>query len=386
MGTKNIAGPAGKPNARLDIVDQPAELLLRLSGTWKLSSALPGTDELKEKITHNPGLRRIAFDVNALASWDSGLLLFLRNLSRICAPARVELAVQGLPLGVRRLMKMAPTSFGEEAFGKQAARPSLLERTGDRALDLWAALLDAVDFLGETTLAFFRLCAGSPGFRFADFSRVVQDCGVNALPIVSLISFLVGLILAFVGSVQLGMFGAHIYVANLVGISMARAMGAIMTGIIMAGRTGASFAAGIGTMQVNEEIDALKTAGISPIRFLVLPRVLATAIMMPLLTLYADVMGMFGGVVVAATGLDINPLEYFGQTKAAVNLANVGIGVFSGFVFGLLVGLTGCLKGMQCGRSASAVGSATTKAVVSGIVSIIVATAIITIICDVLRI
>ncbi len=182
------------------------------------------------------------------------------------------------------------------------------------------------------------------------------------------------------------MFGATIYIADLVGISMARAMGAIMTGIIMAGRTGASFAAAIGTMQVNEEIDALKTSGIPPIDFLVLPRVLALALMMPLLTLYADAMGMMGGLLVAVAGLDINFFEYFNQTKLAVNLTNVGIGVFSGLVFGVLVGLSGCLRGIQCGRSASAVGSATTSAVVSGIVSIIVATAVITVVCDVLRI
>lgn len=230
------------------------------------------------------------------------------------------------------------------------------------------------------------MLSGKSRFRGRDLLRLIQECGVDALPIVSLISILVGLILAFVGAIQLRMFGATIYIADLVGISMARAMGAIMTGIIMAGRTGASFAAAIGTMQVNEEIDALKTSGIPPIDFLVLPRVLALALMMPLLTLYADAMGMMGGLLVAVAGLDINFFEYFNQTKLAVNLTNVGIGVFSGLVFGVLVGLSGCLRGIQCGRSASAVGSATTSAVVSGIVSIIVATAVITVVCDVLRI
>jgi phospholipid/cholesterol/gamma-HCH transport system permease protein len=167
---------------------------------------------------------------------------------------------------------------------------------------------------------------------------------------------------------------------------MVRAMGAIMTGIIMAGRTGASFAATIGTMQVNEEIDALQTTGVSPIDYLVMPRMLALSIMMPLLTLYADLMGILGGFIVGVIGLDLSVMEYYQETVKAVSLTNVWIGVFSGFVYGILVALSGCLRGIQCGRSASAVGDATTSAVVTGIVSIVVATAVITVICDILGI
>jgi phospholipid/cholesterol/gamma-HCH transport system permease protein len=212
----------------------------------------------------------------------------------------------------------------------------------------------------------------------------LQQCGIQALPIVSLISLLVGLILAFVGAVQLMMFGAQIYVASLVGIAMVRVMGAIMTGIIMAGRTGAAFAAQLGTMQVNEEIDALKTLGISPMEFLVLPRMLALTLMMPLLCLYADLMGILGGLIVGVGMLDLSAVEYFNQTKASVTLTYFWIGLFHSAVFGVLVALAGCLRGLQCGRSASAVGDAATSAVVTGIVSIIVATAIITIMCNVL--
>jgi phospholipid/cholesterol/gamma-HCH transport system permease protein len=163
-------------------------------------------------------------------------------------------------------------------------------------------------------------------------------------------------------------------------------MGAIMTGIIMAGRTGAAFAAELGTMEVNEEIDALRALGISPIEFLVLPRMLALTLMMPLLCLYADLMGVLGGLIVGVTMLDISAVEYYNQTKAALDLAHLWIGLFHSFVFGILVALSGCLRGMQCGRSASAVGDATTSAVVTGIVSIIISTAVITVICDVLGI
>ncbi|HOE19093.1 MAG TPA: ABC transporter permease, partial [Syntrophorhabdaceae bacterium] len=252
--------------------------------------------------------------------------------------------------------------------------------------NIWHSILETLSFIGEVSVSFFRLFTGKARFRRSDFMLVLEESGVDALPIVSLISFLVGLILAFVGSIQLKMFGAQIFIADLVGIAMTRAMGAIMVGIIMAGRTGAAFAARIGTMQVNEEIDALRTSGISPVEFLVLPRIIAMTLMLPLLTLYADLMGMLGGLVVSVTGFGIGMNEYFQETKDSVAMANIWVGLFSSFVFGIIVSLTGCLRGMQCGRSASAVGDATTSAVVTSIVGIVIATAIITILCDALGI
>lgn len=199
---------------------------------------------------------------------------------------------------------------------------------GDVAVRLWQSILETLSFIGGTFVSFLRVCAGKVCFRRSDLLHIVQECSSEALPIVSLISFLVGLILAFVG--------------------------AIMTGIIMAGRTGASFAAHLGTMQVNEEIDALRTTGISPIDYLVLPRMLVLSLMMPLLTLYADLMGILGGLFVAVTALDINFMEYYSETTKSIGLTNLWIGLFSGLVFGILVALSGCLGGMQCGRSASA--------------------------------
>ena len=213
-----------------------------------------------------------------------------------------------------------------------------------------------------------------------------MDCTAGALPIVSLISCLVGLILAFVGAVQLVMFGAQIYVASLVGIAMVRVMGAVMAGVIMAGRTGAAFAAQLGTMEVNEEIDAFKTLGINPIEFLVLPRVLALTLAMPLLCVYADLMGIIGGLMVGIFMLDLNFMEYYNMTRQSVGLNSFWIGLFQSMVFGALVAMASCLKGMQCSRSASAVGEATTGAVVSSIVAIVVATAIITLLCNVIGI
>jgi len=239
-------------------------------------------------------------------------------------------------------------------------------------------------FLGEVTVAFGRLITGRARFPNDVFFATLKATGVDALPIVSLISLLIGLILAFVGAVQLSMFGAQIYVASLVAIAMVRVMGAVMAGIIMAGRTGAAFSAEIGTMQVNEEIDALQTMGISPMEYLVLPRMLALVIMMPLLCIYADLMGVLGGFIVGVGMLDLTVTEYYHETVRALSLVDFWVGLFQGAVFGVIIALAGCLRGMQCGRSASAVGTATTSAVVTSIVAIVVATAIITVVCNVL--
>ena len=241
-------------------------------------------------------------------------------------------------------------------------------------------------FLGEAWLALGKLARGRARFRSSDLILFIQECGVDALPIVCLISLLVGLILAFVAAIQLTMFGATIYVADVVGIAMIRTMGAVMTGVILAGRTGAAFAAQLGTMQVNEEIDALQTLGVPPMEFLVLPRMLALALMMPFLCLYADLMGVLGGLIVGVFVLDLNPMQYISETQVAIRLHFVWIGVFTAFVFGILIALAGCLRGMQCGRSADEVGKAATSAVVTSIVSIVLATAIITFVCQVIGI
>jgi phospholipid/cholesterol/gamma-HCH transport system permease protein len=197
---------------------------------------------------------------------------------------------------------------------------------------------------------------------------------------------MVGLILAFVGALQLKSFGAQIYVASLVAIAMTRIMGAIMVGIIMAGRTGASYAAAIGTMQVNEELDALKTMGISKMDFLVLPRLLALTLAMPFLTILADLMGIIGGGFVGILMLDISPEEYWRFSLDAFNLTNFYVGIFHGFIFGIVIALCGCYFGIKTGRNADSVGLSTTKAVVFSIVWMIVMTGIITLICEVMDI
>jgi phospholipid/cholesterol/gamma-HCH transport system permease protein len=199
----------------------------------------------------------------------------------------------------------------------------------------------------------------------------MQQCGPQALGIVALINFLVGLILAFVGAIQLAKFGASIYVADLVGIATVREMGCIMTGIILCGRTGAAFAAQLGTMRVNEEISALQTFGISPIEFLVLPRMVALIVVMPFLCVFADLISIVGGFVVSVSMLDITPTVYLNRTIQSIHLGSFLLGIGKGSFFGFLVAYTGCLRGMQSGSSAAAVGEATTRAVVTGITAIV---------------
>lgn len=347
---------------------------------------MPAPHDIQKHLATLTETGRLRFDTEKLGAWDSGLLTFLLKVREYCDACHIAIDDGGLPEGAQRLISLATAVPERQGARRGTIKGSLFVRVGDGLIKWWGSIVEVLGFIGELFLSFMRIFVGKVRFRLADFMLILQDCGAEALPIVSLISLLVGLILAFVGAIQLRLFGAQIYVADLVGIAMTRAMGAIMTGIIIAGRTGASFAARIGTMQVNEEIDALKTTGIPPMDFLVLPRVIALGIMMPLLTLYADFMGILGGLIVGILGLGVSPLEFANRLTESVTLTHISIGVFSGFVFGIIVSVAGCLRGIQCGRSASAVGDATTSAVVTSIVSIVIATAIIVVACDILGI
>ena len=361
-------------------------LLVRLSGTWQIGEDLPQAEALLGQIGSEPGVQRVAFDTQDLKGWDSGLLTFVLKVMDQLRARDIVAEKEGLPEGVQRLLDLATAVPETKDAGQREKRPSFLDKVGTEALRFVSSTGELIGFVGEAWVATVKLFVGKASFRPSDMALFLQQSGAEALPIVSLISLLVGLILAFVGMIQLSIFGAEVYVADLVGIAMVREMGAIMTGIIMAGRTGAAFAAQLGTMQVNEEIDALNTLGIKPMEFLVLPRMLALTLMVPLLCMYAGLMGILGGWIVAVPLYGIGSTAYVNRVMEAVGLSDLFIGLFMGLVFGILVALSGCLRGMQCGRSASAVGDAATSAVVTGIVAIIVATAIITVLCDVLGI
>jgi phospholipid/cholesterol/gamma-HCH transport system permease protein len=292
---------------------------------------------------------------------------------------------EGLPEGVRRLLALAESV--PERGGRTDATPSSpLARLGEVTLRRASEAAGPLAFLGELALALVRLATLRARFPVHDFFLYVQQAGVQALPIVTLIGFLIGLILAFMGAVQLLRFGATIYVADLVTLAMLREMGAVMTGVVMAGRTGAAFAAQLGTMKVTEEIDAFRTLGISPMEYLVVPRVLALVAMMPLLTLYANFWGIVGGVVVSSTMLDISLTQYLNETFAAATLTDLMLGVVKGAIFGALIAFASCLQGVRTGNTASAVGDAATAAVVSGIVLIIATDGLFAVLCNVLGI
>ena len=361
-------------------------LLITIAGEWRLGHEIPSVDEIRKEVGTGLQVKQVSFDAQELKGWDTGLLTFLINVIDFCSGRNIAVDKAGLPQGVQRLLVLASTVPERKDTKLAAVRVPFLDRVGNLAVAFWRGNLEMLEFMGEVLAASARMLAGKARFRLADLFIIMQECGVQALPIVSLISILVGLILAFIGAIQLKIFGAQIYVASLVGIGMVRALAAVMTGIIMAGRTGASFAAQLGTMQVNEEIDALKTFGISPVEFLVLPRILSLFVMMPLLTLYADLMGILGGMLIGVSMLNLNFMEYYNKTREAVSLNDLWVGIFSAGVFGILVALAACLRGIRCGRTASSVGEATTSAVVSAIVSIIVAMAIITVLCHILKI
>lgn len=358
----------------------PTTLRLSLSGSWRTAADRAEPKACLRDFSQRAGITHVAFHDGGIREWDSSLLMFVRGLSAIARAQGQQVDLSGLPEGVRRLMHLAEAVPERKGARRTGTGKSWLTRVGDRSLKGFHDFGESIKFLGDLTQAFIAMLRGKANYRRSDLMAIIQECGPGALPIVSLISLLIGMILAFLGSVQLRMFGAEIFIANGVAVGMVRVMGPLMTAIIMAGRTGAAFAAQLGTMQVNEEVDALQTMGFSPMEFLVLPRAMALIIMMPLLTIYANVVGILGGAIIGILMLDLTPMQYYLQTIGALDLKSVASGLINSSVFGVLVAISGCMQGIRCGRSASAVGAATTAAVVNAIVYIVVANSIIAVI------
>ena len=372
---------AGAEKARAQLAwagQQDGAAVLRLSGSWTLQADKPDLLAVWHSQAERP--QRLRLEVGQLDAWDSSLLALLRRLQRLADEQARVLECRGLPAGVERLLAMAAAPATREADAPEL-RHGPVSRLGLQVLAVQQALVQACIFCGEVTLALGRLLRGRACMRGGDFWAALQQCGPGALPIVALIASLVGLILAFVGAAQLQAFGAQLYIANMVAIGMTREMGALMTAVIMAGRTGAAYAAELGSMQANEEIDALKTFGFPPLEFLILPRLLALLVSMPLLCVFADALGILGGFVIGAGLFDISAPLYLKQSLELIGLADFLLGVFKSLVFAVLIGLIGCHYGLACGRNAQAVGQATTRAVVSIIVALVVCDALITLIC-----
>ncbi len=352
---------------------------LHLLGDWVIENQLPDTAFVFKKLADSRP-KTIEINEKNLGEWDSGLITFLVKLRNYADQEKVKVNYSSLPEGAQRLLNLAFAVEEREGARKQVKKENLFTRAGKGFLNTLDRSKSHLTFLGEITLSFGRFFRGKANYQRSDLWVTIQETGAEAFLIVSLIAFLVGAILAFVGAVQLVKFGAGIYVADLVAVGVVREMGAIMTGIIMAGRTGAAFAAQLGTMKVNEEIDALTTMGIDPIDFLVLPKLLALIVMLPLLSIYANFLGVLGGASVALAILDVSAYQYIVQTIYSVDLVDFAGGLFKAIVYGVLVAIAGCRCGIECGNSAAAVGLATTAAVVSGIVAIVVSNAIMNVI------
>ena len=361
-----------------------AVLMILIAGEWRLTRDIPELDAIIREIDLAKP-RQIGFDCEALGEWDSSLVAFADKIGQLCKARNIEEDRSGLPRGVAMLLKLAEAVPEKEGARAAPKEPGFVTEIGIEFSGFIDGILDFISFFGEVCIALGRFFTGRARFRRVDLEVAIQDCGAKAFGIVALISFLVGVILAFMGAVQLEQFGAAIFVADLVSIGMVRDMGAMMTAIIMAGRTGAAFAAQLGTMKVTQEIDALTTMGVSPIEFLVMPRVIALLVMMPLLCLYSDFIGILGGAVVGAGMLHITMKAFMQESIHAVRFGDVAGGVIKATVYGVIVALSGCLRGMQCGNSSSAVGDAATEAVVTGIVYIVVACGIFAVIFNILN-
>lgn len=361
-------------------------LSIALAGDWLMRAGLPGVGLVEAELSEGNPPRRMDFDTVALGEWNSGLVSFVLKCHALCARYRMEFAIETLPPGLRKLIHLALAVPENKDAHHAGDKHSTLHRLGDRAIATWSLEQEFLAFLGENVLAFINLLRGKAQLRWSDTWLAMQQCGPEALGVVALINFLVGVILAFVGSVQLSQVGASSFVADLVAIGAVREMGCIMTGVILCGRTGAAFAAQLGAMKVNEEIDAFKTFGISPIEFLVLPRIVALLLMMPLLCVFADAIAIAGGYLVSISMLDVSSTEYIRRTIEAITLKSFLLGIFKGAFFGILVAVSGCLRGMQCGTNAAAVGQATTSSVVTGITSIVAADGLFAVLCNALGI
>ncbi|WP_244651321.1 MULTISPECIES: ABC transporter permease [unclassified Lentimonas] len=360
--------------ALLDMRAEGTTLVLLLSGDWLLRLDRPIFDSVEAALNES-SISSLQLEGAQIGEWDTALLLFVRKCHNVVIDRKLRFIASDLPDGVQQMVDLS-LAVPEAKATPAEEQSNWFAHIGESTLAAFAGFGRYCDFIGRLCLDIFSFLRGGSQLRKRDFLALLQATGSQALGIVSLLSFLMGLIVAFVGVVQLQKFGADIYVADLVGIAMTRELAAVMLGVIMAGRTGAAFAAQIGSMRVNEEVDALTCFGISPMQFLVLPRVFALILMMPLLCVCADVVSILGGMVVAVGISDVTVIQYMNQIQNAVALNDFWVGIFKSVVFGIIVAVAGCYRGLHCGKDASAVGLAATSAVVTGITWLVIADAI----------
>lgn len=366
------------PNARVTSRLDGDALEVALAGVWRITAERPSWAEALEG--RKPA--RVRVRVDEVERWDSALLLFLFEAQEWSRATGAYFDVEALPEKLRTLLSQLAASHATSVPFDRSQ--NFVAIVGEATMDLWGKLRGMFQFVGECVIGAVRVWKRPRKFRWRDCVDEMVQCGAMALPIVSVISFLTGVTLAYTGALVLRQYGGDIYVADLIGMAVCREMGAVMTAVVLAGRTGAAFAATLGNMKANEEIDALETLGIAAVDFLVLPRLLALAVMMPLLALYANAMGILGGMAVSLGVLNIPPAAYWVEMGTIVGLSDVAVGVIKALVFGVIVGFSGCLRGLQAERSAAGVGRAATSAVVTSILLIVIADAVFAVVFNVI--
>ncbi len=361
-------------------------LTVSLTGAWITQRLGPAQAKLAD-IT-SAGARRARIDLGGLTALDTAGAWLVHQTLRRFREAGLEIAVDGADAAAASLVETAGTydTPHPPPPGRENPLVAVLLRLGRSTFEIGREARDLLNFLGLTVIVLLR-SLGRPGrIRGTALVNQMEQTGLNALPIVGLISFLIGVVLAYQGADQLARFGAQIFTVNLVGVGVLREMGILLTAIIVAGRSGSAFTAQIGTMKVNEEIDAMRTIGLDPMEVLVMPRVIGLMLVMPLLTFYADIMGLVGGAVMATVALDISFVRFARQISESVTLWSFWIGMIKAPIFAFIIALVGCYEGMMVTRSAESVGRQTTRAVVEAVFLVIVLDAMFSILFSVLGI
>ena len=333
------------------------------------ATTLPGLWDVARRAAAEAPRRPLVIDASGVEYCDgAGAALFV-DLLRQTREGTVEVA-NLKPAFAALLAQFDPAVLARDLDPEPPRRPAI-DEVGFAAYRIWRDIRAQVEFIGEAFAALVYAARHPGSVRWKDVARICEQVGADALPIVALISGLLGMILAFQSAVPMKRFGAEIFVADLIGLSMLRELGPLMTAILLAGRSGAAFAAEIGTMHVNQEVDALTTMGLDPVRFLVTPRIIAAVLMTPLLTIFSDLVGLVGGAVTMQS-FSIPFSTFLKEVDSAVNLTDFMAGFVKSFVFALIVAGIGCLRGLQTAAGASAVGESATRAVVSGIIMLVV--------------
>jgi phospholipid/cholesterol/gamma-HCH transport system permease protein len=329
---------------------------------------------------------RIVLDLSEIHYMDSAGALLLLQMEDRAIQKSIPFSVEHMSEKAGDILRLVNRkALNTPAINPRERYMGFMEGVGSGSVNLFADVGRTITFGGTLVAEIISALVRPSTVRWGDTLNYMKKAGVDGLPILGLISFLLGLIMAFMSSLQLKQFGANIYVASLVGLAMIRELGPIITAILVAGRSGSAFAAEIGTMKVNEEVDALITMGFNPVRFLAIPKVFAAMIVVPILTLFADVFAIFGGLLVGVLGLDLTPYTYLRQTATSFDSFDIISGVVKSMVFAVLISGIGCQRGFEVRGGAEAVGNATTSAVVSSLFLIIVTDSTFAIILNYMR-